>query len=91
MAEVYRFPNGFAWEARQTHLALRHANLTPKIGVDGGETVISLPDSEVACLRMMQRAQPERFGNCPDCPNDSPEDTASHGDGYDDHFEEDGN
>ena len=63
MVEVYRFPNGFMKEAQSTHMWLRHYNLHPTIGTDGGETVINLPDSEVSCLRLMQKHNPARFGN----------------------------
>jgi hypothetical protein len=54
MTEVYRFPNGFRKEAQSTHGWLRHYNLNPTIGTDGGETIISLPDNEVSCLRLIQ-------------------------------------
>jgi hypothetical protein len=66
MVEVYRFPNGFMREAESTYGWLRHYNLNPQWGTDGGDTLIMLPEGEVSCLRMMQRANPARFGNCPE-------------------------
>ena len=66
METVYTFPNGFANEARHTYGWLRHYNLNPAWGdCSDGSTRIQLPESEVSCLRMMQKHNPARFGNPP--------------------------
>jgi hypothetical protein len=66
MIDVYTWPNGFAKEAQNMYLCLHHANLTPHWGdCSNGTHCIQLPESEVSCLRLMQKANPARWGNCP--------------------------
>lgn len=64
---AYTFPNGF-WDSAQSMYGwLRHANLNPSWGnsVEVGGAIIMLPDNEIDCLRMMQKANPARYGNAP--------------------------
>lgn len=66
METVYTFPNGFLKEAQSTYTWLRHYNLNPSWGTClDGQHRIQLPAAEVPCLRMMQKADPARFGNPP--------------------------
>lgn len=71
--EVYRFPNGFGAQADSTYGWLRHANLNPKFvsNGNGDDMTIRLPANEVACLRMMQKSNPARWGNAPKFENGS--------------------
>lgn len=65
--EVYRFSNGFDAQAMQMYQDLRNASLSPSWGKNGS-VVIMLPNSQVSCLRLMQRHFPARWGNLPDMP-----------------------
>jgi hypothetical protein len=71
--EVYRFPNGFGAQADSTIGWLRHASLNPKFASNGNgdDMTIRLPANEVACLRLMQKAFPARWGNAPKFENGS--------------------
>lgn len=60
---AYEFPNGFQHEADRMYGWLRHANLTPAWGpwgdCNGRQFItITLPESEMPCLRLMQVAYP---------------------------------
>lgn len=63
---VYRFRNGFQKQADNTYGWLRSYNLTPSWEFKDGETMIRLPLIEVPCLRLMQKADPARWGNPPE-------------------------
>jgi len=66
MVSVATFPNGFQKQAQDYHLSLRHCNLNPGFKWEGGDLHVLLPEAEVSCLRMMQEANPARFGNTPE-------------------------
>jgi hypothetical protein len=64
---VYDLPNGFADNAAWIYKWLRAYNLTPAWGdTSDGRHRVTLPASEVPCLRLMQKHDPARFGNPPD-------------------------
>jgi hypothetical protein len=64
---VYTFSNSFLKNGDAVYSWLRLAGLNPSWGPwEAGNISICLPEEEVPCLRMMQKANPARFGNPPE-------------------------
>ena len=68
LTTVYKWPNGFRREAESMCGWLRNYQFSPRwVDTDGepGGMALAIPDNEVSQLRLLQKTNPARWGNCP--------------------------